>query len=330
MNPVSEELINLDMRKVKWGIIGTGRIAGEFASDFQFVDNAELVAVASRSQSSADEFATRFGLVKAYDSYEKLYADPEIDAIYVATPHNFHFENSKAALTAGKAVLCEKPITVNPQDFEELRAFAQEKDCYLMEGMWSYFHPAIQKAQQWVNEGRIGKLVQVKADFGYAVPFDAESRMYSPKLAGGALLDMGIYPIAMAWLFMRKDPKELHVICHKASTGVDDDVNILFDYGDETANLATSFRSKLNNNLFVIGTEATIRIPFFWKASECFLYQGDEQIDYFNDGRKSIGFNHELQAVSQDILDGKKQSDIMPHSNSAKLQELMAKVSGKF
>lgn len=330
MKSVSEELINLGMKKVKWGIISTGRIAGEFASDFQFVDNAELVAVASRSQSSADEFAARFAIPKAYDSYEKLYEDPEIDAIYVATPHNFHFENSKAALAAGKAVLSEKPITINPQEFEELSTFAREKDGYLMEGMWSYFHPAIQKAQQWVSEGRIGKLVQVKADFGYAVPFDAEGRMYNPKLAGGALLDMGIYPIAMAWLFMRKDPQQIHVTCHKASTGVDDDVNILFDYGDETANLATSFRSKLHNNLFVIGTEATIRIPDFWKASECFLYSGDEQIDYFNDGRESIGFNHELQPVSQDILDGKKQSDIMPHSHSAKLQELMARVSDKF
>lgn len=318
------------MKKVKWGIISTGRIAGEFASDFKYVDNAELVAVASRSQESADAFAKRHGIPKAYDSYQKLYEDPEVEAIYVATPHNFHFENSRDALAHDKAVLCEKPITIHPAQFEELRAFAKEKNQYLMEGMWTYFHPAIQKAQQWVADGRIGQLVQVKADFGYAVPFDPKGRMYNPDLAGGALLDMGIYPIAMAWLFLRKDPKEILVTCHKASTGVDDDVNILFDYGNETANLATSFRSKLHNNLFVIGTEATIRIPFFWKASECFLYKGDEQIDHFDDGRDSIGFNHELQAVSQDILDGKKESAIMPHTNSAKFQELMTKVMAKF
>ena len=318
------------MKKVKWGIISTGRIAGEFASDFKYVDNAELVAVASRSQVSADAFAKTHGVPKAYDSYQKLYEDPEVEVIYVATPHNFHFENSRDALAHGKAVLCEKPITVNPQQFEELRAFAKEKDRYLMEGMWSYFHPAIQKAQHWVTEGRIGKLVQVKADFGYSVPFNPKGRMYNPDLAGGALLDMGIYPIAMAWLFLRKDPKEIHVTNHKASTGVDDDVNILFDYGDETANLATSIRSKLFNNLFIIGTEATIRIPFFWKASQCFLYKGDEQVDHFNDGRESIGFNHELQAVSQDIIEGKKESAIMPHANSAKLQELMSKVMSAF
>jgi predicted dehydrogenase len=318
------------MKKIKWGIISTGRIAGEFASDFKYVNNARLVAVASRSQESADDFAKTHGVQKAYDSYQKLYEDPEVEAIYVATPHNFHFENSRDALAHGKAVLCEKPITIHHKQFEELRTFAKEKNQYLMEGMWTYFHPAIQKAQQWVADGRIGQLVQVKADFGYSVPFDPNGRMYNPDLAGGALLDMGIYPIAMAWLFLKKDPKDIQVTCHKASTGVDDDVNILFDYGNETANLATSFRSKLFNNLFVIGTEGTIRIPFFWKASECFLYKGDEQIDHFSDGRESIGFNHELQAVSQDILDGKKESAIMPHANSAKFQELMSQVMAKF
>lgn len=318
------------MKKVKWGIVGTGRIAGEFAADFKYVDNAELVAVASRSQETADAFADKFNIAKAHSSYQKLYEDPDVEAVYVATPHNFHFENSHDALAHGKAVLCEKPITTNPLAFEQLKAFAKERNQYLMEGMWTYFHPAIQKAQQWVQSGRIGQLVQVKADFGYPVPFDPKGRMYNPDLAGGALLDMGIYPIAMAWLFMRKDPTEIFVTCHKAPTGVDDDVNILFDYGDESANLATSFRSKLHNNLFVIGTEATIKIPFFWKASECFLYRSDQQIDHFHDNRSSIGFNHELQAVSRDLLDGKKESDTMPHSHSAKLQELMARVMERF
>lgn len=318
------------MKKVKWGIISTGRIAGEFASDFRYVNNAELIAVASRSQQSADQFASTHGIPKAYGSYEQLYQDGEVEAIYVATPHNFHFENCWDALFHGKAVLSEKPITTSPEDFERLRAFATAQKQYLMEGMWTYFHPAIQKAQQWVADGRIGDLVQIKADFGYPVPFDPHGRMYNPELAGGALLDMGIYPLAMAWLFLKKDPKVMHVTCHKAATGVDDDVNILFDFDGQLANLATSFRGKLHNNLFVIGTQATIRIPDFWKASECFLYEQDQEIDHFSDGRESIGFNHELEAVSRDILEGKLQSDIMPHSHSAKFQEWMAQVMEKF
>ncbi len=318
------------MKKVKWGIVGTGRIAGEFASDFKFVDQAELAAVASRTHKSADEFASRFGINKAFGTYAELFADPEIEAIYVATPHSAHYQNSKDALAHGKAVLCEKPITTNPAQFEELSAFAKEHNCYLMEGMWTYFHPAIQKAQEWLQQGRIGDLVQVKADFGYAVPFNPQGRMYNPELAGGALLDMGIYPIAMAWLFIRKDPQAVFVTSHQASTGVDDDVSFLFDYGNETANLATSIRSKLHNNLFVIGSEATIRIPFYWKASECYLYRGDDLVDYYHDKRQSIGFNYELQAVSQDILAGKKESAIMPHRHSAKLQELMSLVKEHF
>ncbi|MEQ8471745.1 MAG: Gfo/Idh/MocA family oxidoreductase [Marinoscillum sp.] len=318
------------MKKVKWGIISTGRIAGEFASDFKYVSNAELVAVASRSQATADEFARKHDVRKAYDSYEQLYEDPEIEAIYVATPHNFHFENSWAALSHGKAVLCEKPITVNPKQFDELRTHAKTQNQYLMEGMWTYFHPAIQKAQQWVKDGRIGDLVQIKADFGYAVPFNATGRMYSPELAGGALLDMGIYPLAMAWLLLQADPDAIYVTCHKAATGVDDDVNILFDFGNQTANLATSIRSTLSNKLMIVGTAGSIHIPHYWKASECTLFDGDNQIDHFDDGRASIGFNHELQAVSQDIIDGKKESDIMPHSHSAKFQEWMAEVMAKF
>lgn len=318
------------MKKIKWGIISTGKIANAFAQDFEFVEKGELMAVASRRESSAREFAQKYAIPKHYGSYEALFADPDLDAVYIATPHNFHKELSMQAIEAGKAVLCEKPITINENQAQTLFTYAAEKKVYIMEAMWTYFLPAIQKVQAWVNEGRIGVLKQIKADFGYPVPFDASSRMYSPALAGGALLDMGIYPIAMAQLFISDMPASIQVMSRKASSGVDNDVSMLFDYGDKMANLATSFSSKLFNHLFVIGTEGTIQVPDFWKAENCFLYKADELIDNYEDGRKSLGFHYETDAVNQDLLDGKLQSDVVPHATSLQFQKQMDAVRAYF
>lgn len=317
-------------KKIRWGILGTGKIANYFASDFDFVKHGKLQAVASREEAKAVEFAERYKIPRAYGSYAELYMDPEVDAIYVATPHNFHFENTSQALKHGKAVLCEKPITVNPQELEELISISKDTGQYLMEGMWTYFLPALQKAQEWVAAGRIGKVVNVRSDFGYAVPFDAEGRMYNPALAGGSLLDMGIYPIAMAWLFYKQQPASMTVLARKASTGVDHDVTMLFEYEDAAAILASAFRCKLHNHTFVIGEKGYIMIPDFWKADKLFLYEEDECVDTYTDPRKSLGFNFETDAVNLDLLQGKKESDIMPLSFSQAFQETLANVMQRF
>lgn len=318
------------MRKIKWGIIGTGRIAREFAADFAHMQHGELVAIASRSNETARAFADQFFVSKAYGSYEALFKDEQVEAVYVATPHNFHFQNAADGLRAGKAVLCEKPITVNPNELHDLMDIARSTGSYLMEGMWTYFLPVIQKAQEWVNAGRIGKVIRIKADFGYPVPFDAAGRMYNPALAGGALLDMGIYPIAMAWLFYHRHPANIHVTVRKASTGVDDDVSMLFDYGDGTAELAASFRCKLFNHAFIIGEKGYIMLPDFWKAQACFLYHGEDRVDQFVPIRESFGFNFEADSVSRDLLSGRSESEVMPLENSVAFQKTMAAVMAQF
>lgn len=318
------------MRKIKWGIISTGTIAHSFASDFKYVKYGELSAVASRAKDTATTFANQYGIPKAYATYQELYDDPDIDAIYVATPHNYHFENASGALQGGKAVLCEKPITINPQELEKLIAISRSTGNYLMEGMWTYFLPAIQKAREWVESGRIGAVLNVRADFGNPVPFDEKGRMYNPALAGGSLLDMGIYPIAMAWLFYKQQPKQMTVVSRKATTGVDHDVTMLFEYEDAAAVLASAFRCKLYNHTFIIGEKGYIMIPDFWKASKILLYQGDECIDTYSDGREGLGFNFEIDAVNQDLLAGKKESEVMPLSYSEAFQETMANVIKKF
>lgn len=320
----------ISAKKIRWGIVGPGIIANQFAHDFQYADKGELVAVASNSVVRGNEFAKRFEIPKVYNNYNDLYNDPDVDAVYVATPHNFHFQNSSDALLAGKAVLCEKPITINPREFLQLFDVSKQTGNYLMEGMWTCFLPAIIKAQQWVAEGRIGTIRHLKSDFGYPVPFDPAGRMYNPDLAGGALLDMGIYTITMALLFMDSEPHDVKVICRKASTGVDNDVTILFQYKESLATLCTSFQCKLNNWTYIIGDDGYIAIPDFWRAKECFLYKVEECVEHFIDPRRGFGFNYEINAVNEDLLGGSKESIVMPHSFSVKLQQYMQRVADNF
>jgi predicted dehydrogenase len=323
------------MEKVSWGIVSTGRITHQFVQDFKFVPNGEVVAVASRSQESADAFAREYGIPRAYEGYERLLGDPEVGAIYVATPHTMHFQNTADAIAAGKHVLCEKPFTINPGESEELFEMAGRSSVFVMEAMWTYFLPAIQQAREWVRQGRIGRLRQVKADFGYPLlPFDPERREYNAGLAGGCLLEMGIYPVALAWLFMQQDPDDMQVVAHRAPNGVEDDVVVVFDYGENcegaVATLGTSFRSKLQNWAYIIGEEAYIAIPNFWRASECSLFELDTCVDHFEDGRTSLGFNYETIAANTDILAGLPQNSIMPWDTTIRLQQHMARVRKLF
>ena len=323
------------MSKVRWGIVSTGRITHQFVQDFAYVPNGEVVAVASRSLESANEFAGEYGIPRVYADYGQMLEDPDVDAVYVATPHTLHYQNTIDAIRARKHVLCEKPFTVGVREARNLFHMAEQSSVFVMEAMWTWFLPAIRKAQEWVEQGRIGKLRQVKADFGYPLlPFDPDRREYNAELAGGCLLEMGIYPVALAWLFMQRDPVDIQVTAHRAPNGVEDDVAMLFDYGDESdgavATLGTSFRSKLQNWAYVIGEEGYIAIPDFWRASESSLYHLDTRVDHFDDGRKSLGFNYETVAANEDILAGRQQNSLVSWANTIRFQEHMERVKEQF
>jgi predicted dehydrogenase len=314
------------MTKVRWGILGAGNIAQKFARDIAHTSSAELQAVGAREIERARTFAHTYGLASAHGSYEALFADRQVDAIYVATPHSFHLEQSIAALRAGKPVLCEKPLTPNLEDSKTLVTAARDLDVYLMEALWSYFLPAIGKARQWLDQGRIGELTQVRADFGFKAPFDPDARLFNPALAGGALLDIGIYPIALSRLVLGQGPNQVHSLMKFASTSVDDEVYALFQTGEVTSVLTCSFRSKLANLGTLVGTRGRIELPRFWQAESALLYEGDTLVERFEDQRKGGGFEFEIEAASTDILQGRKQSQIMPHALSLALQEDMARV----
>ena len=317
---------------IRWGIIGPGRIARSFANDMAFAPHAELHAVASRQLAGAQEFAEAFGVPRAYASYAELFADPEVDAIYIATPHSHHKDQAIAALRAGKHVLCEKPATVTAAELEEVISVAKQERRYFMEAMWTYFFPVIQKAQEWVASGRIGNLCHVKADFGFPLPYSPDLREYNKRLAGGCLLEMGIYPIAMAWLFLQQDPDTQTVWHHRAENGVEDDVVILNTYGKNTATaqLTTSFRSKLNNYLTLIGDQGTISIADYWCAREARLYQGVDSVDRFGETRAQQGFNYQIEQVSCELMAGKLQPEVVTWEDSRAFQRHMAEIKMRF
>lgn len=324
-----------DNGKVRWGIAGTGRISHQFAQDFEYVHNGAVTAVSSRSQNAADAFAKQYGIEHSHAGYDALLANPDVDAVYIASPHTFHYQNTVDAIHAGKHVLCEKPFTVNSEESEKIFEIASQTTLFVMEAMWTYFLPAVQKALEWYRQGRIGKLRQIKADFGYPqLPFDANRREYNVEFAGGCLLEMGIYPVSLAWLFTQMDPVGIQALAHLAPNGVEDDLAILFDYGGgsegTTATLGTSFRSKLQNWAYIIGDEGYIAIPDFWRASQCSLFELDKQTDHFDDDRKSLGLNYETIAASEAVLNGQQQSHVMPWSGTIRFQHHMELIRQQF
>jgi predicted dehydrogenase len=315
-----------EKNKVRWAILGAGRIANAFAKDFYLMQNAELIAVASSDKEKAASFAKEYNIPEAI-SHEELFNSDSIDAVYIATTHNFHFEQAMHCLQNGKAVLCEKPITVNDSQFKKLMSVSEEKNIFLMEAMWTYFLPAIQKANEWLAQGRIGKLKVIQADFAFNMEKNMEGRMYNPNLAGGALLDLGVYPISLAYYFAGKSPEEITASGVMTHTGVDESVGMIFQYGDVTADLFTSMVTRMGNTLKLFGEEGYIEIPDFWKAGAARIFDKEfNHVETYEDHRTSHGFIFEMQHANDKILSGRIESDIIPHSRSNSIHETMTAI----
>lgn len=311
---------------IRWAILGAGKIANKFAQDFSVIKNAELVAVASSDAIRAKEFAAKYTIPQCI-TYDELYKSDSIDAVYIATTHNFHYEQTLACLQHGKAVLCEKPITVNQKQFEALAKLAKEKNVFLMEAMWTYFLPAIIQAKQWIAGGRIGSIKALQADFGFSMEFNPEGRLYNINLAGGALLDLGIYPIAFTNFFMNRKPDSIMASGVIGKTNVDESTGIVLKYGNVVASLFTTMAAKTQLKAFVYGDKGYIEIPMFFKAPEASLYNEEMQlVETFKDSRATHGYNFETQEVTDCLLNGQTESSIMPLSTSQRLQQIMMEV----
>ncbi len=310
-------------RKIRWAILGAGKIAQSFAHDFAVVKNAELVAVAASDKNRAEAFAKEHSLPLAY-SYTELYNSNEIEAVYIATTHNFHYEQCMQCMEHGKNVLCEKPITLNDKQFKELARLSQEKQVFLMEAMWTYFLPPVLKAKQWLLEGKIGNLKVIEAGFGFPMEKNLTGRMYNIELAGGALLDLGVYPVAFSSYFINKKPDTITASGVLTNTGVDERTAIILQYGEVTASLFCSMVNIMANKAMLYGEKGYIEIPDFFKASAAVLYDDHHNLlEKFEDGRKTKGYNYEIQHATDAILQSKTESNIMTHTLSNEIQEIM-------
>ncbi|RKE04786.1 Gfo/Idh/MocA family protein [Marinifilum flexuosum] len=311
---------------VNWGILGAGKIAGKFANDFKVVPNGKIIAVASRSELKAKHFASQHDIEHSYSSYESMLRNPDIQIVYVATPHSFHFEHASLCLNNGKAVLCEKPVCVNAKEFEALSRLAKEKNLFFMEGMWTYYLPAILKSMEWIHSGKIGDITQLQVSFGFIGNMSKEGRLANPDLAGGALLDIGIYGIAISELVFNDKVETIQSLAHIGNTGVDEYNSIQLKYvNGGMAQISSSFRSNMKNEAVVYGTKGRIEIPKFWMAKKSKLITNDEVLE-FEDESKEMGYNYESYAVGELIKKGRLESSIVPIWKSKKILSILDEV----
>lgn len=247
-----------------WGILGLGNIAHKFAEALNATENAVLFAVGSRELDKANGFADKFGARRWYGSYEQLMQDPEVEIVYISTPHHLHYELTLKCLEHGKHVLCEKPAAVNFKQFREARDLAREKNLFYMDALWTRFLPNTLRAMEWIEKGRIGDIRMLQADFGFKAEYNPVGRLFNPKLAGGALLDIGIYPVFLSLLFLGY-PDEINIISQKADTGVDISNGITFGYkSGAIASLNCSLNAHTETAAEISGTLGRIKLPRRW------------------------------------------------------------------
>jgi predicted dehydrogenase len=319
------------MDKIRWGILGTGNIARSFATGLSAVDDAELLAVGSRSQATADAFGDEYDVPRRYPTYEALVADPDVDAVYISSPHTEHKDNSLLCIEAGKAVLCEKPFTINAAEAEAIINRAREKNVFVMEAMWTRFLPVIARVRQLIAEGALGEVRMLSVDFGFRAAFDPQHRLFNPALGGGALLDVGVYPVSLASMVLGQ-PERISSLAHLGETGVDELAGIVLSYaGGKMAVINSAIAVATPVRAFIAGTRGHIEIepPFYFTTSFTLSLEGRDpeivQIPY-----EGNGYPHEIREVGACLRAGKLQSDIMPLDETLAIMRTMDSIRAQW
>lgn len=350
------------MDKIRWGILSTGAIARAFAEGLKHLPDAELIAVGSRTQDSAERFGKAYHIPHRHGSYAQLAADPDVDVIYIATPHPFHKENALMVLNAGKAVLCEKPFTINSSEAAEVIHVAREKKLFLMEAMWTRFLPAIVKVREILAAGVIGEVRMMSADFGFRAEFDPQSRLFAPELGGGALLDVGIYPLSLASMALGL-PQAVKSLAHLGETGVDEQTAMILSHGEGRLSvLSAALRTESPLEATIMGTKGRIKIhsPMFHperltlyvkrppavdpaavpepikriaralglaRLGKRFTEPWSETISLPMQGN---GYNYEAAEVMRCLRAGKLESDVMPLDETLILMRIMDQIRSQW
>lgn len=317
------------MQSLKWGIIGPGNIAHDFARDLELVRPAQkITAVLGHTQESAEAFCREFGIPTAFTSLDAFVAESGIDIAYIATPHPKHYEQSLACLQHKLHVLCEKPMTMNADQAANLIALSEKNNCFLMEAMWIRFLPSIQKVLRLIKEGTIGEIVSVKATMGYKAPKDADSRYFNPALGGGSLLDLGIYPIFLSHLLLGK-PAEIKAVGTLTDKGIDQTCAMLLSYGNGChAMLESSLVSQSDIPAEIAGEKGVLRIlnPWFEKSIGIEVQLYDKEKQFFPCEWEGHGLQFEVEEVLRCLQQKRIESELFSHTFSRQLSETMDEI----
>lgn len=309
----------MDSKIINWGIIGAGKIATKFASDLNTVPNAKLYAIASRNISKAKVFAKEFNADMAFGSYVELALDPNIDAIYIATPHSFHKTHTLLCLNQNKPVLCEKPFAMNLEEVEDMIALSKQNNTLLMEAMWTIFLPHYQYVLELIKNKHFGEVLKLEADFGFLSIYDETSRVIDKSLGGGSLLDIGIYPVFTALSTLGK-PKTIEAKAEFFSSGVDSKCDIIFHYNNAEAYLKSTVLEETQTEAIFHCENGTIKINSrFHEPSSVAITDrhGNSELKTFD--YKTIGYSYEIEHFNQLIREGKTESHIMSFDKSRQL-----------
>lgn len=313
----------MDQQKFRWGILGLGSIAKKFAIGLQSAPGARLTAVGSRTREKADAFGQEFGAEKSYGSYAEVANDPDVDAVYVATPHPMHYEDTLLCLRAGKAVLCEKPFTINARQARELVDEAKSRKVFLMEAMWTRFLPVMVRVRELIKSGAIGEARLLQADFGFRAGVNPESRLFNPALGGGSLLDVGVYPVSLSSMLFGK-PSEIAGYANLGQTGVDEEAAFVFRHpGGKMSILSSAIRLTTPHDARIIGTDGYITVPPAWWVGKTLTLTRDGKDEVVDCPITGNGYNYEAEEVERCVRAGLLESDIMTHAESIEIMDTL-------
>ena len=319
------------MDRIRWGILGTGGIARQFAAGLNDAPDAEILAAGSRSEDSARRFAGAFDIPRHYPSYEALATDPDVDVIYVATPHVFHEENVTLCLNSGKAVLCEKPMTINARQTGRLIELARDRGLFLMEGMWTRFFPLMERVRNLISTGAIGEARMLFVDFGFRADHDPAHRLFDPALGGGALLDVGVYCVALTSMVFGP-PSRVTGLAHLGETGVDEQSVAVFEHGEGRLSvLSAATRTETPQEATIAGTGGRIRIHSpWWMPRTMTISRPGEEDETIEAPYIGNGFAHEALEVMRCLRSGALQSGVMPLGETLEIARTMDELRGQW
>ena len=319
------------VKKIRWGILGTGSIARKFAIGLSVLEDAKLRAVGSRTKKQANKFASEFDIPNRHASYVSLANDAEVDAIYIATPHSLHCENTLLCLEAGKAVLCEKPFAINATDAEKMIDRARELGLFLMEAMWTRFMPLMVELRKMLSKKVIGEVRMLAADFGFRAGLNRKGRLFNPALGGGALLDVGVYTVSLDSMIFGT-PTTITSAAHLGKTAVDEQAGIVLGHQEgQLSTLYTAVRTNTPQEATILGTDGWIRIHSpWWVPKAMTLNVAGKSPEVLEFPFVENGYNYEASEVMQCLRDGKLESDVLPLDETLTVMQTLDKIRAQW